>query len=954
MEESSANARTAGLQIPVVHAFEFDAGLKDNETFPGLVTLELDLKAADIPRDYWDDLAVFRIDDDGRFLQLGSRVNGSVLTISTRRNSKILTTVLLAVLGYVSSIFWEQRNHEKFGHSDYRAYKIPGEKYGLYTIYWPEDHKYQKPRDSNMPAAVQKDLNQISQLTDFKWDPAKLQFVYEGSGDIEPDQYMARLDHLIQSEAYLRLKSRLRNLDFLLRYVYPEKVAILVEALTRAHDYLFDVRRFKNISDGVDIVLRDPFPADHGDGSGSYVDQATTYPYIIINLPLIQTGEELEDELKPYVKNKIDQKVLDKMRSRNLAEQDGNRDSLHATCAHELFHVVQEAYHNAVFYNYEHFSESTAVLLESEAVAYFKKKGYLKLDKHALPDNDYYQLLETEWGNDDDGALARKHGYTFYNVLAFNRDQHGVWKRDPNEFLSALMYGFSAINPSPRNILRDYSLPRLMHEYALSEGSAILSKIDELRFQKKQNVTRLSSTASIYAELSEPEYRPFSIRAQKIEPQSSRQAALLIRAQTMSGVRSNWLGITYSQDPVGAGMQMQDLPVKDGYFVLPADDTYLLISQDYMKSGEKASTGYRVETTLAEQPGPVQVRQDQESGILIFTLPAADARYANDTRGRLLEVKSSHPDIKPYKAIVAPGVTEMRIPIEALIYGAEDRVTAVEQLLAQGLMFNVKTLARLLTRYPLENMSITESNGIFTFTRTDTSSNDEPSGSDLVDQRFEMSFAAEEGVFSTAIRTDKDIYFVTKLSVGNLLDYLRYARPLFTKVNVAYKKEIEKYESTFTATIRDVFSTEPSFDPYQVPAFTALLHHHAKTVSGPASAPVTFKGKDPGRSKGVIPGVYTGRLFVSFESNLSMKWPSTVTVTVRGDQTVLIDFVGEITEGALVATDKPGHYHFLERTMTSGGATYRPMEGGLALFSEDGSLVFTFIPTRLKRSYGSK
>lgn len=334
-------------------------------------------------------------------------------------------------------------------------------------------------------------------------------------------------------------------------------MAILVEALTRAHDYLFEVRRFRSISQGVDIVLRNPFPiADLGNLAGSYVDQISTYPYIVINLPLIQTTQQLEAELKPYVDRGIDQNKLDKMRSRNLAEQNGNRDSLHATCAHELFHVIQEEYHNAVF--------------------------------------------------------------------------------------------------------------------------------------------------------------------------------------------------------------------------------------------------------------------------------------------------------------------------------------------------------------------------------------------------------------STAIRTDKDIYFVTKLSVGNLLEYLRYARPLFTKVNVAYKKEIEKYESTFTATIRDVFSTETSFDPYQVPAFTDVLHRSAKKVGGPASTPVTFKGKDPGLSKGVIPGVYTGRLFVSFESNLSMKWPSTVTVTVRGDQTVLIDFVGEITEGALVATDKQGHYQFLEKTMTSDGAAYRPMEGGLALFSEDGSLVFTFIPTRLKRSYGSK
>lgn len=952
LDVAAQQARSAGLTIPILHAFEFDAGMTDDEAFPGTVILTLDLDSAGISRDYRDELSVFRIGENGVVSPLKSEQKDSLLTIYTKKNSVIVTGVLSFILAISGDYLRNQSNEEKFGTEEYRIYTLPGSRYNLYHVYWPVHHPYQKPRDTAFPSSVQKDLNQLSRETDFKWDPAKLQFIYDGPHDIEPNEYLSKFETLNQSDAYKRLQKQFNDIDFLLRYVYPEKVAIVMQALMRAHDYLFEERQFKSLSQDVDIVLRDPFPKDYGDLTGSFVDQPSTFPYIIINLPHIETREQIESELKPFIDRGTDPDRVRQMLSNNLALQDGNRDSLHGTMVHELFHVVQEAYHNAVFSQYTHFSESTAVLVESEAVAYFQKKGYMNLRTYTLPTNDKYHLLATEWGNDGDGddKLVREHGYTFYHVLAYNRDKHSVWNRVPSPFLPALMNEFGVIWPSPQKHLHSLAIPRLMHTFVLEKGPAIIEKINSEVFQKGKNITMLSSMQGYHAVLEEGKYSPYSVKGVQIQVDSKRQSALILKSAAGQNNPPDWLGLSFSQESIGPAMRFEEIPVDGGLFVLPAQDTHLLIAQELTPMGQSFDTGYYMKASLTEQPDPVKVTHDEQSGALVFTFPDQGQDAAAETAGRLLEIDSTHPDIKPFKKIIAPGINEVRIPIEAIIYGEEDKISIMEQMLARVMLFNVRTIARMMTRLPVENLHVAESGGAFVFTRTNQETDEDPEVNPFIDKQFQMRFEAENGVFSTAILTDKNVYLVTQLSVGKLLDYLRYARPLFAKVDISYEKEIDKYESTFTATIRDIYAEKDVTDPYQIPSYDRVMNQSVQAVGGPASNPVSFEGKDPGVSKGVVPGTYTGDLFVHFKTNVPLNVPGSVRVVVKKDQSVSIQFFGETTEGALVATGKTGHYQFLEKVKTSNGVTYQPVKGAFAMFSDDGSLVFTFIPARLRRS----
>jgi hypothetical protein len=101
---------------------------------------------------------------------------------------------------------------------------------------------------------------------------------------------------------------------------------------------------------------------------------------------------------------------------------------------------------------------------------------------------------------------------------------------------------------------------------------------------------------------------------------------------------------------------------------------------------------------------------------------------------------------------------------------------------------------------------------------------------------------AKDGEFIIGMVTDKDYYIMTKMQVSELLEYLKYARSLFANVSPKYEKELDKYESTFSMTVSDVFGSVEVTEPENIPSCASLMNKSAKTAAGPESAPVTFEG----------------------------------------------------------------------------------------------------------------
>jgi hypothetical protein len=167
-EKAYAQANQAGLAVAVLHAFEFDAGLDEDETFEKTVSIDVDMIAAGFSGENPKDLVVYRLGENGPE-PLNFSVTGDVLTIYTHKNSAILTGILLSVLSAVSGVLVKQEQGEKYGDATYRAYKIPVQKYAGYTIYWPLHHQNSKPRDGSKTAQIERDIREVVNTSGLIW-----------------------------------------------------------------------------------------------------------------------------------------------------------------------------------------------------------------------------------------------------------------------------------------------------------------------------------------------------------------------------------------------------------------------------------------------------------------------------------------------------------------------------------------------------------------------------------------------------------------------------------------------------------------------------------------------------------------------------------------------------------------------------------------------------------------
>ena len=75
-------------------AFDVDCGLADDEIMPGVYRVEMDLKKMGVPKEMYDELCVYRIDDEGKMIEYHSWVkNDKLIYESVRR-------VAMEAIGY--------------------------------------------------------------------------------------------------------------------------------------------------------------------------------------------------------------------------------------------------------------------------------------------------------------------------------------------------------------------------------------------------------------------------------------------------------------------------------------------------------------------------------------------------------------------------------------------------------------------------------------------------------------------------------------------------------------------------------------------------------------------------------------------------------------------------------------------------------------------------------------
>lgn len=98
-EEYSSLSDTLNTKLSenasIAYAWEFDAGLVDDEMFPGNFKVELDLDKLDIASEDYNNTKIFRVDSSGKWYEYATSLNGSVLSFEGNQNS-----VLVAVIGW--------------------------------------------------------------------------------------------------------------------------------------------------------------------------------------------------------------------------------------------------------------------------------------------------------------------------------------------------------------------------------------------------------------------------------------------------------------------------------------------------------------------------------------------------------------------------------------------------------------------------------------------------------------------------------------------------------------------------------------------------------------------------------------------------------------------------------------------------------------------------------------
>ncbi len=81
----------------LIGAWELDAGLADDEYTPGSFKIEIDLDTLGIPAEYYEDIQIVRIDDDGNSYIYASSLDGSFISCDSRQNSIVGITIAVAV-----------------------------------------------------------------------------------------------------------------------------------------------------------------------------------------------------------------------------------------------------------------------------------------------------------------------------------------------------------------------------------------------------------------------------------------------------------------------------------------------------------------------------------------------------------------------------------------------------------------------------------------------------------------------------------------------------------------------------------------------------------------------------------------------------------------------------------------------------------------------------------------
>jgi hypothetical protein len=598
--------RSSGEWAPVF-AFEFDAGLEDNQLLPGKLKIDLDLKKFGIKKDLWPYLNVVRLGDDGTAVQLPTAVTKAGISCETRQNCILAITLGIAIGVPIMALI--ERGQDGL------AELYPNEVFfeAVYPLLTNAGAKYHVTYPSHMARTDSPELQNLYDRTRalierYSLDPdlPLLEAAREACKTLASNPEYQGVDaeaaafrlmqNVINDPEYVNIRATYNDPQWQLQNLWPQSVNDICNRLARADTYLFGERKFDIPCHVIEVTILDRWP--HGNETlGVSKNLYTASPYIHINA---NKTDDLQDLL--------------------------------LTVTHELFHVVQSGYVHYDSANYTPFWEATAVLLEKEAFERYVDDQMIDAGRSSMLTSsdkwEYYDkplMMPSNWKNvADDKSYMQNQGYSASRWLEFLKNRYGAGLT----FLPQLMERFASIKST-----LDSDVHTALRDQTSSDEAAYCNDFRLFCIKNYDNISNRSPFISPAPEKVTLDidntnekfmmpYQAFSTRVRDVRIDSADEDGEAQPYKIL--VKGDAPGLVKPSVRFYQSGEMQKQVTGDGMAMLPeSTDKTLTIHEieDYFMTtpGATAGTGYEYELFLMLPPEAPDVEIDEEEDVMLVS-----------------------------------------------------------------------------------------------------------------------------------------------------------------------------------------------------------------------------------------------------------------------------------------------------------------------------------------------
>lgn len=437
----------AGDDFLPLGGMEISAGLEPDELLPEGFTVQLDLAAWGVPEEMWDRVTALRRDDDGRYYEYVTWLDGGKLSFESQQNCAIEWVIAAGVIWYCgdellpsigTGISWgEMPNHiyvtETDNPNSKRIFKLK------WTILSGEMVELQHRRD--LKAQIEKEytgeMAKKDILRERGLDPNKNTEYAFKKGEVAAYREK-RIEQMI-AEGSTPAAAAYREADekatkMVREHLTPELVLNIAQRLRYAREY--------NKSLGVKLPK-----------------SCMTVELV----PKITAADAAGVSVSPLLF--LSSYIV--LQTQGLLDNPAEFDALTTTAVHEYFHACTNCYKSQSRANLK-INEATAQIVESDSVQWLLDRGYISsapgsatrsestLQMYGLPLNDYKAKYADGQSVKFSGSDRSDTGYPLCHLIRFLLKKIPKASRDGSEWHNVLStYTKYRGTPSVTDFLKD-------------------------------------------------------------------------------------------------------------------------------------------------------------------------------------------------------------------------------------------------------------------------------------------------------------------------------------------------------------------------------------------------------------------------------------------------------------------------------------------------------------------